>query len=101
MSNYTLQDIAALKERRKLSRITMRELYEAAGLRCTQYAKIEGGRILPTAQEWHAIDTAFYAIDAQRALAEGKWIMSGSEHQTDARRKLAKWNAAVSKKGNQ
>lgn len=101
MNTYTQLDITALKERRKLSKITMRELYEAAGLTLTQYAAIENGNILPTNDEWRAIDTAFYAIDQRRAFSECKWLFSGTEDQTDARRELAKWNAAVAGKGDQ
>lgn len=97
MTNYNPQDVKALKERRKLSRITARELYEAAGLTCTRYMAIEDGHALPTNLEWHAIDRAFYSIDSKRALDEGKWLFSGTNEQTEALRKLARWNAAARK----
>ena len=93
--NYTRQDIKALKERRKLSRITARELYETAGLTCTRYAAIEDGHDLPTSAEWYAIDTAFYSIDYQRAMDAGKWLMTGTREQSAAQRKLARWNSAA------
>lgn len=93
--NYKPQDVRALKERRKLSKITARELYEAAGLTCTRYAAIEDGHDLPTSAEWYAIDTAFYSIDNQRAMDAGKWLLSGTTEQSEALRKLAKWNSAA------
>lgn len=98
MRQFTKQDIRALKERRNLSQITMRELHEEAGLTLTRYAAIEGGHDAPTLAEWIAIDNAFYHIDANRALAAGKWVMSGTEWQSDARKKLARWNSAASQR---
>lgn len=91
MATYNLQDVKALKERRKLAKITSTLLAKAAGMRFTRYMQIEDGLILPSDVEWREIEIAFQIILMHREYDAGR-LNVGDGEQNEALRKLAKWN---------